>query len=82
MDAICNEKDFRLGQLSTSKYENIEMTMVAKMKLIYPPTITNMERTIMCISSPRIKWVGNHIKEETRAILEVDKWITRMYFRE
>ena len=30
----------------TSKYENIEMTMVAKMKVIYPPTITNMGRTI------------------------------------
>ena len=27
------------------------------MKLIYPPTITNMGRTIMCISYPRI-WVG------------------------
>ena len=44
----------------TSKYANIEMTMVAKMKLIYPPTMTNMGRTIMCISYPRIKWVGNH----------------------
>ena len=30
--------------------------MVAKMKLIYPSTITNMRRTIMCISHPRIKW--------------------------
>ena len=28
--------------------------MVAKMKLIYPRTIPNMGRTIMCISSPRI----------------------------
>ena len=44
----------------TSKYANIEMTMVAKMKLIYPPTVTNKGRTIMCISSPRIKWVRNH----------------------
>ena len=30
----------------TSKYANTEMTMVAKMKLIYPPTITNMGRTM------------------------------------
>ena len=67
MDAICNEKDFRLGQLSeTSKYENIEMTMVAKMKLIYPPTITNMGRTIMCISYPMIKWVGNRNQRRKR----------------
>ena len=34
--------------------------MVAKMKLVYPPTITNMARAVMCISYPRIKWVGNH----------------------
>ena len=34
------------------------------MKLIYPPTITNMGRTIMCISYPRNKWVGITIKEE------------------
>ena len=50
----------------TSKYENIEMTMVAKMKLIYPPTITNMGQTIMCISSPRIKWVGNQNQRRSR----------------
>ena len=50
----------------TSKYADIEMTMVAKMKLIYPPTITNMGRTIMCISSPRIKWVGNHNQRRKR----------------
>ena len=40
--------------------------MVAKMKLIYPPTITNMGRTIMCISYPRIKWVGNHNQKTKR----------------
>ena len=39
------------------------MTMVAKMKLIYTPTITNKGRTIMCISSPRIKWVGKQRRE-------------------
>ena len=51
----------------TSKYANIEMTMVAKMKLIYPPpTITNMGRTIMCISSLRIKCVGNHNERRKR----------------
>ena len=59
MDAICSEKDFRLGQLSI-----LEITMVAKMKLIYPPTITYMGRTIMCISYPRIKWVGITINEQ------------------
>ena len=50
----------------TSKYANIEMTIVAKMKLIYPPTITNMGRTIMCISSARVKWVGNHNQRRKR----------------
>ena len=34
------------------------------MKLIYPPTITNMGRTIMCISCPRIKWMRITIKKE------------------
>ena len=42
------------------------MTMVTKMKLIYPPTSTNMGRTIMCILSPRKKWVGNYNQRRKR----------------
>ena len=53
-------------QSETSKYANIEMAMVAEMKLIYPPTITNMGLTIMCISYPRIKWVENHTQRRKR----------------
>ena len=63
-------KRFSANYLSeTSKYANIEMTAVAKMKLIYPLyplTITNMGRTIMCISSLRFKWVGNHNQRRKR----------------
>ena len=44
----------------------MQMTMVAKMKLIYPSTITIMGQTIMCISSPRIKWVGNRNQRRNR----------------
>ena len=63
MNAICNERVCRLGQLST--WGKIDMKMVAKMRLIYPPTITNMRRKIMGTSSPRIKWVGNHNQRRT-----------------
>ena len=44
----------------------MQMTMVAKMKLICPSTITIMGQTIMCISSPRIKWVGNRNQRRNR----------------
>ena len=67
MDAICNEKVFRLGQLAIYlRQVNMQMTMVAKMKLIYPSTITIMGQTIMCISSPRTKWVGNRSQRRNR----------------
>ena len=52
----------------TSKYANIEMTMVAKMKLIYPLTITNMGRTIMCISQDQMGRESQSKKNETRAM--------------
>ena len=46
----------------------MQMTMVAKMKLIYLSIITIMGQTIMCISSPRIKWVGNRNQIRNRNV--------------
>ena len=52
----------------TSKNANIEMTMVAKMKLIYPPTITNMGRTMYFISQDQMGRESQSKKKETRTI--------------
>ena len=43
--------------------------MVAKMKLIYPPTITNIGRTIMCIFiSQDMGWdVGRNMERESQS---------------
>ena len=66
MDAICNQKVFRLAIIYLRKVHMQEMTIVAKMKLIYPATIKNMGREIMGISSPRVKWVGTHTQRRKR----------------
>ena len=48
----------------------MEMTMVTKRKLIYPPASTNMGRTIMCIliSEDQMGRESQSKKKETRAI--------------
>ena len=53
----------------TSKYANIEITMVAKMKLIYPPTITNgANNHVYFISQDQMGRESQSKKKETRAI--------------
>ena len=50
----------------TNKYANIEMIMVAKMKLIYTHTITNMGE--QSISQDQMDRESQSKKKETRAI--------------
>ena len=80
MDAICNEKDFRLGQYlsETSKYANIEMTMVAKVNLPTHYQKYGANNHVYFISQDQMGRESQSKKKETRAIQDVDKWITRI----
>ena len=51
----------------TSKYANVEMTMVAKMKLIYPPTITGAKNHVYFISRDQMVRESQSKKKESRA---------------
>ena len=53
----------------TSKYANIEMTMVAKMKLIYPPTHKyGANNHVYFISQDQMGRESQSKKKENRAI--------------
>ena len=54
------------SKFETSKYANIEMTMVAKMKLIDPPYAANNH--VYFISQDQIGRESQSKKKETRAI--------------